>query len=174
VKARTLVLAATLVVAAVSVATPGRAGGFTAERGCDTLGTAPPRIVLKFELYNARNYGDLCAVRIRPVEAYGVPNNPILDCITPSVLACTIDSAGVAIFSANPCIPNSNWGIGSSPSPAAWDSLGMVVGAPTGYYGADLIIPGGGIRATDFLHFDCQAATPTIRRSWGQLKTLYR
>ena len=154
-----VVLAAAIVLAPASMVTPAGAGRFTGERGCDTLSTNPLRILLRFELLNTRNYGDLCAVWIRPVAAYGVPINPILGCVTSSILTCTIDSAGVAIFSADPCVPNNNWGIGSPPSPAAWDSLGLVVGAPAGYYGADLIIPGGGVGAADFLQFDCQPGT---------------
>ena len=152
--------------------TPAGAGRFTNELGCDTLSTKPLRILLRLELYNAHNYGDFCAVRILPVVAYGVPINPILGCVAPSELVCTIDSAGVAIFSANTCLQD--WGIGAPPFPAAWDSLGMVVGAPAGDYGAYLIIPGGEIGAVDLLQYNCQVATPTLRRSWGQLKALYR
>ena len=147
-KLHALALAATLVVAAIAGVTPAVAGGFTYQQGCDTLGTEPLRIILWLGLYNTRNYGDLCAVRVEPIALNGVPINPILDCIAPSELVCSIDSAGVAIFSAVPCLPSDSW-------VTSVDSLGMVVGAPAGNYRADLIIPGGVIRATDLLQYDC-------------------
>lgn len=148
----------------VAAASPASGGGFTSERGCETLSVAPLRILMKFGTYNAHNIGPLCQIRIEPTTDYGVPLNAIIDCVAPAWLSCAVDSiSGIATMVATTC---TDW----------WetDSLGIVVGGPTGQYYTYLITTGGGVREWDTIQFSCQAATAVVRSTWGRVKAIYR
>jgi hypothetical protein len=155
-----------LVLALTFVATPSHAGRFAWELGCDTVSVQPLRFRARYYIFD-RFDTPLCRVRIEPIAYGGSPAYPILECTAPSRLACSVDSAtGIAWLDAKPCI-ETYWYFG--------DSLSITVaGAPANFMAT--LFPTHDIAyEQNLMNFPCSdAATPTLRHTWGRLKVIYR
>jgi len=145
------------------LAAPARAGNFVAVAGCELLSQDPPRFRTDFGFVDTHLFGPLCQVRIEPTSFNGSTLWPALACTAPPALSCAVDSAGVAVFTANPCLDQ--WLI--------WNCSITTAGYPASFW-ARLIGPNGAVEQVNLETFDCAAPTPAARRSWGSLKLLYR
>jgi flagellar hook capping protein FlgD len=108
-----LVFAVTAIGATVVCPPAADAGTWFVPWGCETLQTAPPRVVMKLALKQLYDAGPLCEIRVAPVSYDSFARLSILDCSTSTRLTCRLDSssgAAIIIPSGSACLDfwNSN------------------------------------------------------------------
>lgn len=136
------------------------------QTGCDTLSFNPPRVHVTFAVVNLGQI-PVCSVHLIPIPSG--PNEPcrIFECSHPDGWVCNVDSLG-----------GSHW---QSLTPSAcirpFDKLAdfdIIIDPPYCCYRVLFDDPGGNIFYDGVVCLQCESPTGTTRRSWGNVKKMYR